>query len=109
MVMNIANAAAAYAKAAGGSSIGGVGGIGSLGGQGAAAGSGFADVLREATQGAIEAQRQGETMSMKAAAGKADLNAVVNAVTNAEMTLQTVVAVRDRVVAAYQDILRMPI
>ena len=30
-------------------------------------------------------------------------------VTNAEVTLQTVVAVRDRVIAAYQEILRMPI
>jgi flagellar hook-basal body complex protein FliE len=34
---------------------------------------------------------------------------VVTAVTNAELTLETVVAVRDRVVQAYQDILRMPI
>jgi flagellar hook-basal body complex protein FliE len=34
---------------------------------------------------------------------------VVTAVSNAEVTLQTVVAVRDRVVAAYLDILKMPI
>ena len=107
MVMNIANAAAAYAKASGGGSA--IGSIGSMGASPAGAGSGFADVLREATQGAIEAQRKNETVGMQAAAGKADLNAVVSAVTNAEMTLQTVVAVRDRVVSAYQEILRMPI
>jgi len=34
---------------------------------------------------------------------------VVTAVTNAEVTLQTVVAVRDKVISAYQDILRMPV
>jgi flagellar hook-basal body complex protein FliE len=34
---------------------------------------------------------------------------VVAAVTNAEVTLQTVLAVRDRVIQAYQDIIRMPI
>ncbi len=34
---------------------------------------------------------------------------LVTAVTNAEMALESVVAVRDRVVQAYQDILRMPI
>ena len=43
-----------------------------------------------------------------AAVGKADLNDVVQAVTNAEVTLQTVTAVRDKVLNAYQEILRMP-
>ncbi len=33
----------------------------------------------------------------------------MTAVTNAEVTLQTVIAVRDKVVAAYQEIARMPI
>jgi flagellar hook-basal body complex protein FliE len=40
---------------------------------------------------------------------KADLTDVVQAVTSAELTLQTVVAVRDRLIAAYQEIMRMPI
>jgi flagellar hook-basal body complex protein FliE len=34
---------------------------------------------------------------------------VTEAVTNAQVALQTVVAVRDRVISAYQDILKMPI
>jgi flagellar hook-basal body complex protein FliE len=34
---------------------------------------------------------------------------VVLAVARAELALQTAVAVRDRVVAAYQDVMRMPI
>ena len=40
---------------------------------------------------------------------QADLNEIVTAVNNAEMTLQTVVAVRDKVIQAYQEIMRMPI
>ena len=41
--------------------------------------------------------------------GKADIVDVVNAVNQAELTLNTVVAVRDKVVAAYQSIMNMPI
>ena len=48
-------------------------------------------------------------MTAKAVAGEADILEVVSAVSNAEMTLQTVVAVRDRVLGAYQEIMRMPI
>ena len=55
------------------------------------------------------ALHEGERQSLKAAAGTADLNDVVMAVGKAEMTLQTVVAVRDRVIQAYQEIIRMPI
>ncbi len=69
----------------------------------------FSDVLRAATEGAIGDLRAGEAQSLKAAAGTADLNDVVMAVGKAELTLQTVVAVRDRVIQAYQEILRMPI
>ena len=41
--------------------------------------------------------------------GTADLNEVVVAVSNAEIMLTTVVTVRDRVIQAYQEILKMPI
>ena len=41
------------------------------------------------------------------AAGKAELVDVVTAVANAETTLETVVALRDRMISAYQDIMRM--
>ena len=69
----------------------------------------FAEVLRDATQGAVEALHQGEAQSLKAAAGTADLNDVVAAVGKAELTLQTVVTLRDRVIQAYQEVLRMPV
>jgi flagellar hook-basal body complex protein FliE len=69
----------------------------------------FADLVGESLKSAVDIGRKAEDLSAKAIAGKADLNEVVQAVTNAEITLQTVIAVRDRVIAAYQDILRMPI
>lgn len=72
-------------------------------------GGGFGEMLGEALQGAVDASKASEVTSVKAVAGKADVTDVVTAVTNAEMALDTVVAVRDRVISAYQEIIRMPI
>ena len=55
------------------------------------------------------AGHKGETQATQAVAGQANLQDVVEAVNAAELTLQTVVAVRDRMISAYQDIIRMPI
>ena len=73
------------------------------------AGPGFSDVLKEVAKEAIDTTREAEKQSISAAAGKTDLNQVVHAVTAAELTVQTATAVRDRVISAYQEILRMPI
>jgi flagellar hook-basal body complex protein FliE len=101
MAIDAIKAVAAYAKGAAAGAT-----------QGLAAkdpGQDFAAMVRDATGNAIDTMRHSEAMSAKAIAGKADLNEVVAAVSNAEVTLQTVLAVRDKVIAAYQDILRMPI
>jgi len=71
--------------------------------------AGFGAMLGEALQNTINASKQAEGISAQAVAGKADVTDVVTAVTNAEVALDTVVAVRDRVISAYQEILRMPI
>ena len=88
-------------------------GIGGLGG-GAAGGAqqvgkDFASFVTDAAQSAVDTMRTGEKMSIKGITGEADLNDVVAAVNSAEITLQTVVALRDRLVQAYQEIVRMPI
>lgn len=85
------------------------GGVSAPGAAVKGSGGGFGDLLKQAIDGAVDTEKQGETMSLKAATGKADINAVVTAVTNAEMTLQTVVAVRDKIVAAYQQIMQMQV
>jgi flagellar hook-basal body complex protein FliE len=48
-------------------------------------------------------------MAIKQVAGQADIVDVVNAVNAAELSLDTVVAVRDKVIQAYQSIMQMPI
>lgn len=69
----------------------------------------FGDLLKTSAQNTIKTMRAGEAASARAVAGEASLPEVVQAVTAAELTLQTVVAVRDRLVSAYQELLRMPI
>jgi flagellar hook-basal body complex protein FliE len=72
-------------------------------------GSAFADTLRDVAESTIDSLSKGETETLKAAAGQADITEVVMAMSQAEITLQTVVALRDRVIQAYQEIMRMPI
>ena len=43
------------------------------------------------------------------ATGQADAHSVVEAMANAELALETAVTVRNRVVEAYQELLRMPV
>ena len=69
----------------------------------------FSDFLQKTATDSIDTLKKGEQMSAAAVVGEADLTDVVQAVTAAEVTLQTVVAVRDRLVSAYQEIMRMPI
>ncbi|MDA8230559.1 MAG: flagellar hook-basal body complex protein FliE [Magnetospirillum sp.] len=77
--------------------------------QPAAPGADFASVLKDTAKGAVNTLKEGETATAAGIAGKADIRDVVAAVTSAELTLETVVNVRDKVVNAYNEILRMPI
>ena len=69
----------------------------------------FGDMVGNALKSAAATNYKSEAISAQALAGKADITDVVTAVANAEMALNTVVAVRDRVISAYQDIIKMPI
>ena len=71
-------------------------------------GSSFSDFLSGAVQDSISTIRQGEQAATAQVQGKANLVDVVQSVNAAEITLDTVVAVRDKVVAAYQSIMNMP-
>jgi flagellar hook-basal body complex protein FliE len=84
----------------------------SAGGDGGAAGptgASFGDLLSGVMNDAVAAGKAAEAKTASLLQGKGDLVDVVTAVNAAEMTLETVVAVRDRVISAYQDIMRMPI
>lgn len=69
----------------------------------------FAELVSEGLEGARSTGYSTEATSTEALASKAELHDLVTAVSNAELTLNTVVAVRDRMLSAYQDILKMPI
>jgi flagellar hook-basal body complex protein FliE len=73
------------------------------------AAGGFADLVRGAVEEAVKTGAGSEQVTAQAVQNSADLNQVVTAVAEADLTLQTVVAVRDRVIEAYKDIVRMPI
>jgi flagellar hook-basal body complex protein FliE len=82
------------------------------GGTGPAAGDasgGFGATLERALQGAIDNGHAAEGKAMEAIAGRGNLTEVVTALARAELTLQSATAIRDRVVQAYQDIIKMPI
>ena len=75
----------------------------------AAAAEGFEVAIGRAMEQATQASRSAEDTTRAALVGQAGTTDVVMAVTRAELALQTAVALRDRVVAAYQDVMRMSI
>ncbi|MCR9072043.1 MAG: flagellar hook-basal body complex protein FliE [Alphaproteobacteria bacterium] len=84
-------------------------GIGAGAGNAPVSGKDFASYVEDAAKSSVNTMYQGETLSKAGIAGTADLTEVVAAVNDAELTLQTVAALRDKLVSAYQEIIRMPI
>ena len=82
----------------------------SLGGMEAAPhAGGFGDILKSAMADAMKASKTAETQMAAQVQGKAELVDVATAVASAEASLETVMAIRDQVISAYQEIMRMPI
>src|SRR3954463_7602105 len=73
------------------------------------AGPGFGQMLSQVMNDAVHNTRAAEHQMANQVAGKAELIDVVTAISSAEASLETVMAVRDQVIQAYQEILRMPI
>lgn len=72
-------------------------------------GNSFGDYLKDKIEDSVETIRASEVMGAKALTGDADLTQVVQATTAAEVTLNTIVNLRDRMISAYQEIMRMSI
>ncbi len=68
----------------------------------------FADLVKSAIKEAVKIGERSEQLSIQGINDRADVSKVVTAVNEAELTLQTVVAVRDKVLDAYKEIIRMP-
>lgn len=69
----------------------------------------FGAALRRALDGVIETSRSADAAATAALTGQGSVTDVVLAVSRAELALQTTVAIRDPVITAYQEIMRMPI
>lgn len=72
-------------------------------------GGGFGALLQGALDKFVTQGREVDAKSVALAAGKADLVDVVTAVAESEVAVNTLVSVRDKVIAAYEEIMHMPI
>jgi flagellar hook-basal body complex protein FliE len=66
-------------------------------------------LLRSTVSNVVEAGRKADTQAHAMASGKANVIDVVTAVAETEVAVEAMVAVRDRVISAYEEIMRMPI
>ena len=57
----------------------------------------------------VEAGRKSDAQTQAMAVGKANIVDVVTAVSQTEVAVDALVSVRDRVIAAYEEIMKMPI
>ncbi len=74
-----------------------------------AAGGDFGQVMSKVTADAVNSLKGAEATSMDGIEGKANVQAVVQSVMTAQEQLQTALAIRDKAVAALQEVTRMAI
>lgn len=104
MINNISSALSAYQTA-----LGRIGGKTPIQDQAPVAATGFESMVKDSISNAVNLSQKSEAMSIQGIQGKADIQDVVLAVSNAQVALETVVAVRDTAIKAYQSIISMPI
>lgn len=103
MTMDAIRAAQAYAQAARTAASSPAEGAGE------SAKPNFGEMVKSAVSDTAAALQAGEGAAAQVAAGEANLVDVVTAISAAEASLETALAVRNRVIEAYQEIMRMPI
>jgi len=72
-------------------------------------GDDFAKMLGQAVQGVVDSGKVADTRAMEMVNGRGDMVDVVTAISQTELAMDTMVTVRDRVISAYEEIMRMPI
>ena len=81
-------------------------------GKGAETGAGgpsFSSVLKDAIGSVLESGRKSDAQTVAMASGKANVMDVVTAVAETDVAVSTLVSVRDKVIASYEDIMKMAI
>ena len=72
-------------------------------------GPSFGSLLKDAIGSVVESGRKSDAQSASMAAGKSNIVDVVTAVSETEVAVSALVSVRDRMIQAYEEIMRMPI
>src|SRR5262249_23164346 len=72
-------------------------------------GPSFGSLLKDAMSAVMETGRKSDAQTQAMANGKANIVDVVTAVSETEVAVEAMVSVRDRMIAAYEDIMKMPI
>ena len=74
-----------------------------------AGGPSFSAVLKDAIGGVLDVGRKADAQTVAMASGKANVMDVVTAVAETDVAVSTLVSVRDKVIASYEDIMKMAI
>lgn len=69
----------------------------------------FSAMVKDGVNGVLDKGQVAEKTATAMVNGKADVVDVVTAVAETEVALETMVSVRDRMISAYEEIMRMPI
>lgn len=69
----------------------------------------FGTYMANAAQETVATIRSGETAMINGLNGKGSMQDAVNGILAAETSLQATMAIRDKAITSYNDILRMPI
>ncbi|SEP98399.1 flagellar hook-basal body complex protein FliE [Devosia sp. YR412] len=72
-------------------------------------GGSFADMLAQQVQGVVDSGKTSDAMAIDMVNGKANVVDMVTALSETEIAIESMVTVRDRVISAYEEIMRMPI
>jgi flagellar hook-basal body complex protein FliE len=83
--------------------------LGSAPGADSSGATSFASVLKDAIGSIKEAGHKSDVQSQAMVNGKSNMVDVVTSVAETEVAINAVVAVRDKVIAAYEEIMKMPI
>lgn len=83
----------------------GKGGMENSGGQG----TDFASMLADSVQSIVDTGKASDRQALDMVDGKANVVDVVTAISQTEIAIESMVTVRDRVISAYEEIMRMPI
>ena len=75
----------------------------------ASGGQSFGALVKDAVAALSKTSHNSDMQAQAAAGGKANMVDVVTAVAESEVAIDTLVSVRDKVISAYEEIMKMPI